>query len=74
MLCKKRFINSNFLKFGDWFQDQKGKTIIGTKWIFKIKLDEDTEVLRNKARLVANDYRQEEGIDFDGSFALVARI
>ncbi|GKA85532.1 retrovirus-related pol polyprotein from transposon TNT 1-94 [Tanacetum coccineum] len=43
-------------------------------WIYKVKLDEYGDVLKNKARLVANGYRQEEGIDFEESFAPVARI
>ncbi|GJZ85820.1 retrovirus-related pol polyprotein from transposon TNT 1-94 [Tanacetum coccineum] len=48
----------------------KGKTIINTKWIFK----NNSLVIKNKARLVAQGYRQEEGIDYDEMFALVARI
>ncbi|GKF23812.1 retrovirus-related pol polyprotein from transposon TNT 1-94, partial [Tanacetum coccineum] len=40
----------------------------------QVKLDEMGGVLKNKARLVARDYRQEEGIDFEESFALVARL
>nr|GEZ52624.1 retrovirus-related Pol polyprotein from transposon TNT 1-94 [Tanacetum cinerariifolium] len=48
--------------------------IIALKWIYKVKLDEYGDVLKNKARLVANRYRQEEGIDFEESFAPVARI
>ncbi|GKF11350.1 retrovirus-related pol polyprotein from transposon TNT 1-94, partial [Tanacetum coccineum] len=44
------------------------------KWIYKVKLDEYGDVLKNKARLVAMGYRQEEGIDFKESFAAVARI
>nr|GEX99436.1 retrovirus-related Pol polyprotein from transposon TNT 1-94 [Tanacetum cinerariifolium] len=47
---------------------------ITLKWIYKVKLDELGGVLKNKARLVASGYRQEEGIDFEESFALVARI
>ncbi|GKB76692.1 retrovirus-related pol polyprotein from transposon TNT 1-94, partial [Tanacetum coccineum] len=43
-------------------------------WIYKVKLDEYGDVLKNKARLVAKRYHQEEGIDFEESFALVARI
>ncbi|GJR22864.1 retrovirus-related pol polyprotein from transposon TNT 1-94 [Tanacetum coccineum] len=39
------------------------------KWIYKVKLDEYGDVLKNKARLVAKGYRQEEGIDFEESFA-----
>ncbi|GJT23348.1 retrovirus-related pol polyprotein from transposon TNT 1-94 [Tanacetum coccineum] len=48
--------------------------IIPLKWIFKIKLDEYGDVLKNKARLVAKGYRQEAGIDFEESFASVAMI
>ena len=39
--------------------------VIGTKWIFKNKTDEDGEVVHNKSRLVAQGYTQIEGIDFD---------
>nr|GEW09333.1 retrovirus-related Pol polyprotein from transposon TNT 1-94 [Tanacetum cinerariifolium] len=48
--------------------------IIALKWIYKVNLDEYGDVLKNKARLVAKGYRQEEGIDFEESFAPVARI
>nr|GFC77937.1 copia protein [Tanacetum cinerariifolium] len=48
--------------------------IIALKWIYKVKLDEYGDVLKNKARLVAKGYRQEEGINFEESFASVARI
>ncbi|GJZ06930.1 integrase, catalytic region, zinc finger, CCHC-type containing protein [Tanacetum coccineum] len=48
--------------------------IIALKWIYKVKLDEYGDVLKNKSRLVAKGHRQEEGIDFEESFALVARI
>nr|GEU48062.1 retrovirus-related Pol polyprotein from transposon TNT 1-94 [Tanacetum cinerariifolium] len=44
------------------------------KWIYKVKLDELGGILKNKARLVACGYRQEEGIDFEKSFASVARL
>ena len=48
--------------------------IIGTKWVFRNKLDEQGQVTRNKARLVAKRYNQEECIDYDGIFAPVARL
>ncbi|GKB73711.1 retrovirus-related pol polyprotein from transposon TNT 1-94 [Tanacetum coccineum] len=48
--------------------------VITLKWIYKVKLDELGGILKNKARLVAHGYRQEEGIDFEESFALVARL
>nr|GFA60571.1 putative ribonuclease H-like domain-containing protein [Tanacetum cinerariifolium] len=51
-----------------------GKRAIGTKWVFRNKKYERGYVVRNKARLVAQGYTQEEGIDYDEIFALVARI
>nr|GEY96216.1 retrovirus-related Pol polyprotein from transposon TNT 1-94 [Tanacetum cinerariifolium] len=52
----------------------EGKSVIKTKWIFKNKKDESSLVIRNKARLVAVGYSQQEGTDYDETFALVARI
>nr|GEY15586.1 hypothetical protein [Tanacetum cinerariifolium] len=52
----------------------EGKTIIKTKRIFKNKKDESSLVIRNKARLVTVGYSQQEGIDYDDTFVLVARI
>ncbi|GJU29521.1 putative ribonuclease H-like domain-containing protein [Tanacetum coccineum] len=51
-----------------------GKKAIGTKWVYRNKKDERGVVVRNKARLVAQGHRQEEGIDYDEVFAPVARI
>eukprot|EP00253_Pinus_taeda_P005329 PITA_05329 len=50
------------------------KNIIGTKWIFKNKLNENGEVIRNKAKLVCKGYAQQEGIDFEETFAPIARL
>ncbi|GJU90280.1 retrovirus-related pol polyprotein from transposon TNT 1-94 [Tanacetum coccineum] len=48
--------------------------LIKLKWIYKVKTDEFSGVLKNKARLIAQGFRQEEGIDFEESFVPVARI
>ena len=50
------------------------KNVIGTKWIFKNKTDEEGNIVRNKARLVAHGYTQVEGLDFGETFAPVARL
>ncbi|GJY37050.1 retrovirus-related pol polyprotein from transposon TNT 1-94 [Tanacetum coccineum] len=52
----------------------EGKNIIALKWLWKNKCDAENIVVRNKTRLVAKGYRQEEGIDFEESFAHVARL
>nr|GEU88759.1 hypothetical protein [Tanacetum cinerariifolium] len=51
-----------------------GKRAIGTKWVYRNKKDERGIVVRNKARLVAQGYTQEDGINYDEVFAHVARI
>jgi hypothetical protein len=48
--------------------------VIGTKWAFCNKQDQDGIVVRNKARLVAQGYTQVEGLDFGKTYALVARL
>nr|GFB18691.1 retrovirus-related Pol polyprotein from transposon TNT 1-94 [Tanacetum cinerariifolium] len=59
-----------------WTKDHPLDNIIGElrRPIYKVKLDELRGILKNKARLVAHGYRQEEGIDFEESFAHVARL
>ncbi|GKF99594.1 retrovirus-related pol polyprotein from transposon TNT 1-94, partial [Tanacetum coccineum] len=49
-------------------------TIIGTKWVYRNKLDENGVVTRNKAMLVAQGYNQQEGIDYDETYAPIARL
>ncbi|GKE35191.1 retrovirus-related pol polyprotein from transposon TNT 1-94 [Tanacetum coccineum] len=51
-----------------------GRNIIKVKWIWKNKTDAENIVIQNKSRLVAKGYGQEEGIDFEESFAPVARL
>ena len=50
------------------------KKIIGTKWVLRNKLNQQGEVTRNKARLIAQGYSQQEGIDYTETFAQVARL
>ncbi|KAL8116656.1 hypothetical protein AgCh_022995 [Apium graveolens] len=52
----------------------KNRSVVGTKWVFRNKSDSDGIITRNKARLVAKVYFQQEGIDYDETFAPVARL
>ena len=52
----------------------KNRSIIGAKWVFRNKLDENGVIVRNKAILVAKGYSQEEGVDYDTTFAPIARL
>ena len=52
----------------------KDKSVIATRWVFRNKLYEDGIVTRNKARLVAKGYSWHDGIDYDETYAPVARL
>ena len=52
----------------------QGVIVIGMKWVFKNQTDESGTVIKNKARLVAKGYNQQEGIDYEETFAPVARM
>lgn len=51
-----------------------GKSVIGCKWIYTIKTRSDGSIERNEARLVAKDFTQEYGIDYEETFASIARL
>ncbi|GJY20620.1 putative ribonuclease H-like domain-containing protein [Tanacetum coccineum] len=74
MLCRKNCCNSRYIKVWILVDLPYGKKAIGTKWVYRNKKDERGVVVINKARLVAQGHRQEEGIDYDEVFAPVARI
>ena len=52
----------------------KNYNMIGTKWVYRNKQDQDGIVVRNKARLVAQVYTQVEGLDFGETYAPVVRL
>ena len=62
------------MKFGFLVPRPKDVNVIGTKWILKNKMDANGVIVRNKARLVAQGFKQIEGINFDETFALVERL
>ena len=57
-----------------YFPRPKDKNVIGTKWVFRNKLDEDGKVSSNKERLGSKGYSQEEGIDYGETFSPIARL
>jgi Reverse transcriptase (RNA-dependent DNA polymerase). len=67
---------NNFARNKVWtlVERPKDHNVIGTKWVFRNKQDENGLVVRNKARLVAQGFTQVEGLDFDETVAPVARL
>ena len=74
MMAMREELN-NFERNKVWELVERPNTnIIGTKWVLKNKQDEHGVVIRNKARLVAQGYTQVEGLDFEETYAPVARL
>jgi hypothetical protein len=66
---------NNFTRNEVWqLVPHSNQNVVGTKWLFRNKQDEHGVVTRNKARLVAKGYSQVEGLDFDETYAPVARL
>src|SRR6266542_1107215 len=66
---------NNFTRNEVWSLMERSKqNVIGTKWVFRNKQDENSVVTRNKARLVAQGFTQIEGLDFGETYAPVARL
>ena len=67
---------NNFIRNQVWelVERPKGHNVIGTKWVFRNKQDQDGIVVRNKARLVVQGYAQVEGLDFGETYAPLARL
>ena len=52
----------------------QNQSVIGTRWVFRNKMDENGIIIRNKARLVTQGFNQEEGIDYEETFAPITRL
>jgi hypothetical protein len=66
---------NNFMRNEVWhLVPHPNQNVVGTKWVFRNKQDEHGVVTRNKARLMAKGYSQVEGLDFDETYAPVARL
>ena len=75
MPCMKNSTTSSTTRCGDWFQGHRGTTtLLEPSGFFKNKQDAHGNIVRNKARLVAQGYSQVEGIDYGETFAPVARL
>jgi hypothetical protein len=65
----------NFKRNQVWsLVERPKKNVVGTKWVFRSKQDEHEVVTRNKARLVAKSYSQVKNLNFDETFAPIARL
>nr|GFA38199.1 retrovirus-related Pol polyprotein from transposon TNT 1-94 [Tanacetum cinerariifolium] len=76
-LAESTYVTQTLHHLRKWIKYHPINNVIGNPsrpWIYKVKLDEYGDVLKNKARLVAKGYRQKEGIEFEESFAPVACI
>jgi hypothetical protein len=62
------------MRYGIYIVPRPNQNVVGTKWVFRNKQDEHGVVTRNKARLVAKGYSQVKGLDFDETYAPVARL
>ena len=67
---------NNFIRNQVWelVERPKNHNVIGTKWVYRNKQDQDEIVVRNKVRFVAQGYTQVEGLDFGETYAPVARL
>jgi hypothetical protein len=67
---------NNFIRNQVWevVERPKGHNVIGTRWVFRNKQDQDGIIVRNKARLVSQGYTQVEGLDFGETYAPVVRL
>ncbi|GKB35503.1 putative ribonuclease H-like domain-containing protein [Tanacetum coccineum] len=72
--CLKSFYNSSYKKFGPWWSYLMEKELLGLNGVFRNKKHESGIVIKNKARLVAQGYIQEDGIDYDEFSTLVSKI